>query len=338
MDWAALNEAPTQAEAFATASAKRTTEAEESRLASAYESALRNAANGDRASAIDALRRVLTHPMTNARDLSARLTRVKFLALKNLGRFLEDETLKKGTQAEDAVDADGDEALRCYAAAVEIDDEDAMLWRRLGSAATRRGEFSVARMAYERGVRLSAKNQLLLEDLCEICHASGDYESAKGYAREVVKLDPTNARAKTMKRAPEELEVSRALKAARASFAPSTPDRGDSEVEIHIRPSSGKTWEVVAGILARLGGVDLPTLVADEKTPEPVAKEPKDDKAEAHDAETARAHDADEVLLTPMNAPSKPTDQDEDADGDMIDMSFIRSVEGLDIPDRKSVV
>lgn len=334
MDWAALNEAPTQAEAFATASAKRTTEAEESRLASAYESALRNAANGDRASAIDALRRVLTHPMTNARDLSARLTRVKFLALKNLGRFLEDETLKKGTEGENAAaDADSDEALRCYAAAVEIDDEDAMLWRRLGSAATRRGEFSVARMAYERGVRLSAKNQLLLEDLCEICHASGDYESAKGYAREVVKLDPTNARAKTMKRAPEELEVSRALKAARASFAPSTPDRGDGEVEIHIRPSAGKTWEVVAGILARLGGVDSPTLVADEKTPEPLAKEPKDDEAEANDTETARANDADEVLLTPMNAaPSKSTDQDEDADGDMIDVSFIRSVEGLDIP------
>jgi calcineurin-binding protein cabin-1 len=47
----------------------------------------------------------------------------------------------------DAVARDFTEALRCYAAAVEIDSTDASLWRRLGCLAARRGLLHLARRA-----------------------------------------------------------------------------------------------------------------------------------------------------------------------------------------------
>ena len=82
-------------------------------------------------------------------SLTPTMTQVKFLALKNLGRLLAEtaderettdaaEPVSVGTP--DRVESPGVEedyalALRCYAAAVEIDGSDVGLWRRLGALA-----------------------------------------------------------------------------------------------------------------------------------------------------------------------------------------------------------
>ena len=106
MDWACLNRGQDGADDAARL-ARRTAEAEESKLIAAYEQAVRRAAAGASADAIDALRRVLGHALTNRADISARLSRVKFLALKNLGRLL-DERARDGGGGGDDDDGDRD--------------------------------------------------------------------------------------------------------------------------------------------------------------------------------------------------------------------------------------
>lgn len=204
MDWACLNDAsqpPDDVERLA----RRTAEAEESRLISSYEHAVRRAASGNAHEAIESLRAVLAHALTNREDVSARLLRVKFLSLKNLGRLL-DERGTAASEDDEAARTDREEAVRCYASAVEIDDTDALVWGRLGRAAVAVGSMAVARMAYERAVSASPRNQLFLEDLSEVCLSAGDFETAKALAGAVMEIDPGNARARAMKRAPEALE------------------------------------------------------------------------------------------------------------------------------------
>ena len=131
MDWACLNDAshpPDDVERLA----RRTAEAEESRLISSYEHAVRRAASGNAHEAIESLRAVLAHALTNREDVSARLLRVKFLSLKNLGRLL-DERGTAASEDDEAARTDREEAVRCYASAVEIDDTDALVWGRLGT-------------------------------------------------------------------------------------------------------------------------------------------------------------------------------------------------------------
>ena len=199
MDWACLNDAsqpPDDVERLA----RRTAEAEESRLISSYEHAVRRAASGNAHEAIESLRAVLAHALTNREDVSARLLRVKFLSLKNLGRLL-DERGTAASEDDEAARTDREEAVRCYASAVEIDDTDALVWGRLGRAAVAVGSMAVARMAYERAVSASPRNQLFLEDLSEVCLSAGDFETAKALAGAVMEIDPGNARARAMKRA-----------------------------------------------------------------------------------------------------------------------------------------
>ena len=114
MDWACLNDAsqpPDDVERLA----RRTAEAEESRLISSYEHAVRRAASGNAHEAIESLRAVLAHALTNREDVSARLLRVKFLSLKNLGRLL-DERGTAASEDDEAARTDREEAVRCYEA------------------------------------------------------------------------------------------------------------------------------------------------------------------------------------------------------------------------------
>jgi len=339
MDWACLNDAPGGADDAARL-ARRTAEAEESKLTATYEQAVRRAAAGASADAIDALRRVLGHALTNRADISARLLRVKFLALKNLGRLLDERARGAEAEAEAEAEADRDEALRCYARAVELDDEDGVLWGRLGRAAASCGRAAMARMAYERAVTLCPKNQLFLEALSELCLRAGDFESARAIAGVVVTMDPANARARAMKRAPETLEPTRVVKASRtAAPAPATPER-DAEVKIRLGADVEKSWGVIAAVLARLGGLTSPEsneADAEKETDDGTAKEAEDDGTAAPNG-TRDNDGASTPKQTKEKAPSpvmSPNGDDEEGEHDALMASFttyMRAVEGVDIP------
>ena len=333
MDWCALNDgAERGANADeAHAAAARTAEAEESRLAASYESALRAAASGDRATAIEALRHVLGHALTNdGENMSAGLARVKFLALKNLGRFLEEDAARSNATTK----GDGSEALRCYAAAVELDDEDMMLWRRLGGAAAARGELSVARMAYERGIALRPTNQLLLEDLSEVCLAAGDLDAARGLAREILRHDSTHVRARAMADAPETLELSAAMRDAQAARAANAPHVDqDNEIAIRFSPSIEKSWGMLAGILARLGGISWPEAEL-EKTPGGGGDDEGDDGDDVTGVATPvkTIESAATPSQTPVPLPSAVDTPPNDVPGELTNLSFLRAVDGVDVP------
>jgi len=332
MDWCALNvDRDREGVAERALATKRTTEAEESRLTACYEYALKLAASGDRGGAIDNLRAVLSHALANAANISFELARVKYLALKNLGKLLEDEDDERerasGRGARGR--ADGDEALRCYAAAVEMDGEDVMLWRRLGGAAAARGEYGVARLAYERGIALRPKNQLALEDLGEVLLAVGDLDSARAIGREILKIDPSNARASGMARAPEMLEVAPRLK--RAGAAESAGWEGAKEIAIRFSPTTEKSWALLAAVLARLGGVSSPEAEV-EKTPSRGGGE----GAEAvEETGTLTPTKTTESLATPMQTPVAPSPlvrTTGESTGELVNMSFLRVIDGVDVP------
>ena len=166
MQWAALND-PAHRDGDAPGRSKAvTSEAEESRLTSKYESALLHIRAGEREAAVGELGAILEHPMmseppTHLRrptasvpggvSLTPTMTQIKFLSLKTLGRLVAELADERHAASDPSASASESEsyalALRCYAAAVEIDGADSALWRRLGALAVRRGQPHVARHA-----------------------------------------------------------------------------------------------------------------------------------------------------------------------------------------------
>ena len=207
------------------------------------------------------------------------MTQVKFLALKNLGRLLAEtaderettdaaEPVSVGTP--DRVESPGVEedyalALRCYAAAVEIDGSDVGLWRRLGALAARRGLPHVARHALEMGVAVHPRHPLVLEDLAETLLAVGDFSACRRVATVLTSIDPRHARAEQMKRRAETLEIADGFD-WNAEKGPETPRRRvdddvgnaargrkrrkvDADDEVTLRLTR-RSWEAVASALA----------------------------------------------------------------------------------------
>ena len=217
--------------------------------------------------------------------LTSTMTQVKFLALKNLGRLVADRAERREkevtTQREndgggpteaiedDArtnLDADFALALRCYAAAVEIDGTDASLWRRLGALAASRSLPHVARYAFERGLAIAPKHPLMLEDLAETLLAVGDLDACAYIAGLLRKVDPGHARALRMRDDPGGVpplaaESSRSAKfSSPRGFAPvynaddagrATGEKKEEDLdgaEITLRVAE-KSWESVARVL-----------------------------------------------------------------------------------------
>ena len=252
--------------AAARAAARRTTEAEESRLTSKYEHALLFMRDGALVDAERELRSILDHDMmsgppnhrpleedpvpapkprgrelddtdtdgdseyeseddTPEITLTSTMTQVKFLALKNLGRLVAERAEKREQQfyaqlldsyaeekemnhsiARDELTEDYALALRCYAAAVEIDETDAQLWRRLGSLAAANRLPHVARHALERGLILAPNHPLMLEELAETLVAVGDLDACAHVAGLLLRVDPGHRRAKRMRDDPSAVE------------------------------------------------------------------------------------------------------------------------------------
>ena len=108
MQWAALNDGGRVADPASAASARVTSEAEESRLTSSYEAALYFIRDGNHEDAARELRGILEHPMMSEAPthrivaslrrevggtpvtLTPTMTQIKFLSLKNLGRLVAD--------------------------------------------------------------------------------------------------------------------------------------------------------------------------------------------------------------------------------------------------------
>ena len=286
MQWAALND-PAHRDGDAPGRSKAvTSEAEESRLTSKYESALLHIRAGEREAAVGELGAILEHPMmseppTHLRrptvsvpggvSLTPTMTQIKFLSLKTLGRLVAELADERHAASDPSASASESEsyalALRCYAAAVEIDGADSALWRRLGALAVRRGQPHVARHALEMGLALHPRNPLMLEDLAECLLAVGDFPACKHVAGLVAALDPRNARAMDMKRRPESLDVRATPDETRASLSPPPAPRDPAAPPEPKRPRAGSppgpdrvevtlrlrrnSWDAVAEALAR---------------------------------------------------------------------------------------
>ena len=112
--------------------ARRTTEAEESLLTSAYETALLFIRDGKREDAVRELRGILRNALMTDRDdddddapsLTPTMTQVKFLALKNLGRLVADLAIERedgGSSGSDDDDDDDDDDADADLTATERD-------------------------------------------------------------------------------------------------------------------------------------------------------------------------------------------------------------------------
>ena len=178
--------------------------------------------------------------------LTSTMTQVKFLALKNLGRLVAEraERREKESRRDDDdddtranLDADFALALRCYAAAVEIDGTDASLWRRLGALAASRRLPHVARYALERGLAIAPKHPLMLEDLAETLLAVGDLDACAHIATLLRKVDPGHARAARMRDDPG--GVTPLAKFSRAAkLSSSTSINADDAGDPNTRPAA----------------------------------------------------------------------------------------------------
>ena len=167
-------------------------EAEETRLKGKYLAALQQQAVGEVLPARRVLESLLQERLVEECDataaLSPALLQLKFLALKNLARLVQQ-------QGEPTL------ALRLYSEAALLDGEDCMLWYILGclSAAVKR--WTVARHALEQCLRLSPKNWLALEELQEVLLAVGDTFAGRRVCGSLLRLHPQHKRAAALQHA-----------------------------------------------------------------------------------------------------------------------------------------
>ncbi|KAL3695588.1 hypothetical protein R1sor_009664 [Riccia sorocarpa] len=172
-----------------------TKEAQEARLAQTYQEALTELQAGNLAKAEGLFESILQDPIilqtscsteNGAKSLdSSPMLQLRFSALKNLA-----ETLFK-------LDSKyHNKALDCYLQAAAIDQDDVVLWNRLGTLACSLGHLDIARAAFEQGLICSPRNWLCMEKLVELLIAIGDEEACRYTVKRLLKLSPSHSRAR----------------------------------------------------------------------------------------------------------------------------------------------
>ncbi|TMW62337.1 hypothetical protein Poli38472_009830 [Pythium oligandrum] len=167
--WAALN-----AHAVAldrdVAGDQATAEAQEAHFASLYEQALRF----QQQQMISDAKTTYLELLEGGDTLSPRL---RYLCYKNLA------TLEADRQAYE-------DAVQYFSEALVYDDTDVIVWYHLGKAAIETERLWLARRALESGFALDKTFWPLVQKLCEVLHAIGDYDEFRRVADYLLERDP----------------------------------------------------------------------------------------------------------------------------------------------------
>jgi hypothetical protein len=107
------------------------------------------------------------------------LQRLRYVALRNLAD-IEIKSDRKETAVSHLVEA------------IELNDEDAMMWFRLGCAAREVQRYGLARSAFSTSLARQPTHWLTLQSLCEVLYLVGDFDEAEAQIRTVgFKMDPS---------------------------------------------------------------------------------------------------------------------------------------------------
>ncbi|KAL2642164.1 hypothetical protein R1flu_009751 [Riccia fluitans] len=174
-----------------------TKEAQEARLAQTYQEALTELQAGNLNKAEALFESILQDPIILQTSSSVKengavttidsspMLQLRFSTLKNLA----DTLFKLDSRYHD-------KALDCYLQAAAIDQDDVVLWNRLGTLACSLGHLDTARAAFEQGLICSPRNWLCMEKLVEVLIASGDEEACRYTVKRLLKLSPSHSRAR----------------------------------------------------------------------------------------------------------------------------------------------
>ncbi|KAL2548434.1 Tetratricopeptide repeat (TPR)-like superfamily protein [Forsythia ovata] len=177
-----------------------TKEAQEFHLSQMYHDGLLKLQAKDYEKARELLEAVLKDPLvSNAQAENSatdcHLLQLRFLALKNLATVFLQEC---PTYHESA--------LRCYLQAVEIDNNDSVVWNQLGTLSCSMGSLSISRWAFEQGLVCSPNNWNCMEKLLEVLIAIGDEMACLSVANLILRHWPSHSRALHVKNTIEESE------------------------------------------------------------------------------------------------------------------------------------
>ncbi|BBN01208.1 calcineurin-binding protein cabin-1 [Marchantia polymorpha subsp. ruderalis] len=173
-----------------------TKEAQEARLAQTYQEALTELQAGNLTKAQSLFQSILQDPIilqtrtskkenvTESIDSNPML-QLRFSTLKNLAETLFKQDFNYHN-----------DALDCYLQAASIDQDDVVLWNRLGTLACALGHLDIARAAFEQGLLCSPRNWLCMEKLAEVLIAIGDEEACRYTVKRLLKLSPSHTRAR----------------------------------------------------------------------------------------------------------------------------------------------
>lgn len=107
------------------------------------------------------------------------LQRLRYVALRNLAD-IELKSDRKETAVSHLVEA------------MELNDDDPMMWFRLGCAARDVQRFGLARSAFSTSLARQPSHWLTLQNLCEVLYLVGDFDEAEALIRTVgFKMDPS---------------------------------------------------------------------------------------------------------------------------------------------------
>ncbi|URE35099.1 Calcineurin binding protein 1 [Musa troglodytarum] len=123
------------------------------------------------------------------------MLQLRFLSLKNLASvFLQQGPIYY------------ENALHCYLQAVELDENDSVVWNHLGTLSCKMGLLSTSRWAFEQGLLCSPNNWNCMEKLLEVLIAIGDEVACLSVANLILRHWPSHSRALHVKKTIEDAE------------------------------------------------------------------------------------------------------------------------------------
>ncbi|XP_078149129.1 calcineurin-binding protein 1-like isoform X3 [Carex rostrata] len=97
--------------------------------------------------------------------------------------------------------------MKCFLQAAELDGDDVVLWNQFGTLSCSMGSLSMARFAFEQGLRVSPTNGICMEKLMEVLIAIGDEAQCLGLAKQLLNKWPGHIRALHVKSTIEGTEL-----------------------------------------------------------------------------------------------------------------------------------
>ncbi|XP_009417134.2 calcineurin-binding protein 1 isoform X1 [Musa acuminata AAA Group] len=177
-----------------------TKEAQEFHLSQTYHEGLLKLQAKDYGKARELLESVLKDPLISSAQVGnvpgdRHMLQLRFLSLKNLASvFLQQGPIYY------------ENALHCYLQAVELDENDSVVWNHLGTLSCKMGLLSTSRWAFEQGLLCSPNNWNCMEKLLEVLIAIGDEVACLSVANLILRHWPSHSRALHVKKTIEDAE------------------------------------------------------------------------------------------------------------------------------------